>query len=58
MRRGQQQRLQQGAAERIAIGVVAETAFRTYVIVFGRRAVREGDTGDTETIPDAAPVAA
>jgi uncharacterized membrane protein SpoIIM required for sporulation len=43
---------------RIAIGVAAEAAFLTYVIVFGRRAVREGDTGDAEIVPDTAPVAA
>jgi uncharacterized membrane protein SpoIIM required for sporulation len=43
---------------RVAIGVIAETAFLTYVIVFGRRAVREGDIGDIEVVPDAAPVAA
>jgi uncharacterized membrane protein SpoIIM required for sporulation len=43
---------------RIAIGVVAETAFLAYVIVFGRRAAKEGATGDSELVPDAAPVAA
>jgi uncharacterized membrane protein SpoIIM required for sporulation len=43
---------------RIAIGVIAEVAFLTYVIYFGRRAVREGDIGDTLDVPDAAPVAA
>ncbi|MFL6052381.1 MAG: stage II sporulation protein M [Actinoallomurus sp.] len=43
---------------RIAIGVVAETAFLAYVIVFGRRAAKEGETGDSELVPDAAPVAA
>ena len=31
---------------RIGIGVVAETAFLTYVVVFGRRAVAQGETGD------------
>ena len=31
---------------RIAIGVLAETAFLTYVVVFGRRAVAAGETGD------------
>jgi uncharacterized membrane protein SpoIIM required for sporulation len=41
---------------RIAIGVVAETAFLTYVIVLGRRAVRQGETGDTDLRPDLAPV--
>ncbi|MFB9839518.1 stage II sporulation protein M [Actinoallomurus acaciae] len=43
---------------RIAIGVIAEAAFLTYVIVFGRRATREGDIGDMESVPDTAPVAA
>jgi uncharacterized membrane protein SpoIIM required for sporulation len=43
---------------RIGIGVLAELAFLTYVVVFGRRAVREGDTGDAEIVPDTAPVAA
>jgi uncharacterized membrane protein SpoIIM required for sporulation len=43
---------------RIVIGVVAETAFLAYVVVFGRRAAREGETGDSELVPDAAPVAA
>ncbi|GAA0573654.1 stage II sporulation protein M [Actinomadura livida] len=42
---------------RIAIGVVAEVAFLAYVIVFGRRAVREGETGDADLRPDMAPVA-
>ncbi|MFG2548103.1 stage II sporulation protein M [Streptomyces sp. NPDC048232] len=45
---------------RITIGVVAELAFLTYVYVLGRRAVREGDTGDvaeaerSATVPTAA----
>ena len=43
---------------RIAIGVLAEAVFLTYVITFGRRAVREGDIGDAEIVPDTAPVAA
>jgi uncharacterized membrane protein SpoIIM required for sporulation len=43
---------------RIVIGVVAETAFLAYVVVFGRRAAKEGETGDSELVPDAAPVAA
>jgi uncharacterized membrane protein SpoIIM required for sporulation len=40
---------------RIGIGVVAETAFLTYVIVLGRRAVKEGETGDAALRPAAAP---
>jgi uncharacterized membrane protein SpoIIM required for sporulation len=35
-------------AARIAIGAVAEVAFLGYVIVFGRRGVRAGATGDLE----------
>ncbi|HEX6446426.1 MAG TPA: stage II sporulation protein M [Streptosporangiales bacterium] len=31
---------------RVGIGAVVEAAFLTYVIVFGRRAVRAGETGD------------
>ncbi|GAA4235858.1 stage II sporulation protein M [Actinomadura meridiana] len=41
---------------RIGIGVVAETAFLTYVIVLGRRATRQGETGDADLRPDLAPV--
>ena len=33
-------------AARIAIGVVAEAVFLTYVLVLGRRGVRAGETGD------------
>lgn len=33
-------------AARIAIGVVAEAVFLTYVVVLGRRGVRAGETGD------------
>jgi uncharacterized membrane protein SpoIIM required for sporulation len=40
---------------RIGIGVVAEAAFLTYVIVLGRRAVKEGETGDATLRPAAAP---
>ncbi|NDU72480.1 stage II sporulation protein M [Actinomadura sp. DSM 109109] len=43
---------------RITIGVVAEVAFLTYVIVLGRRAVRQGETGDTDLHPDLDPVSA
>lgn len=42
---------------RIAIGVVAEVAFLSYVIVLGRRATRQGETGDADLRPDTAPVA-
>jgi hypothetical protein len=42
---------------RILIGVAAEAAFLGYVIVFGRRAVAAGVTGDMAEAPDVAPVA-
>lgn len=40
---------------RIAIGVLAEIAFLTYVVHFGRKAVRAGETGDVEDAPDVVP---
>jgi uncharacterized membrane protein SpoIIM required for sporulation len=40
---------------RIGIGVLAEVAFLTYVIVLGRRATRAGETGDGDLTPDVAP---
>jgi uncharacterized membrane protein SpoIIM required for sporulation len=43
---------------RIGIGVVAEAAFLTYVFVLGRRAVKQGETGDDGITPDVAPIAA
>lgn len=42
---------------RIGIGVVAEVAFLAYVIMLGRPAVKEGETGDAEIKPDLAPIA-
>jgi uncharacterized membrane protein SpoIIM required for sporulation len=42
---------------RILIGVAAETAFLSYIITFGRRAVAAGQTGDIESAPDTLPVA-
>lgn len=39
---------------RIGIGVLAEAAFLGYVVYFGRRAVRAGETGDVEDAPDVA----
>jgi uncharacterized membrane protein SpoIIM required for sporulation len=43
---------------RVGIGVVAEAAFLTYVIRFGRRAVRTGESGDLDVglREDVAPV--
>jgi len=42
---------------RILIGVVAEAAFLSYVIVFGRRAAAAGLTPDMGQAPDVVPVA-
>ncbi|MFC4058057.1 stage II sporulation protein M [Planomonospora corallina] len=42
---------------RIGIGVLAEAAFLAYVVYFGRRAVRQGESGDVERAPDLAPAA-
>ncbi|WP_018653442.1 stage II sporulation protein M [Actinomadura flavalba] len=43
---------------RVGIGVVAEIAFLTYVIVLGRRAVHAGETGESDLRPDTLPVSA
>jgi uncharacterized membrane protein SpoIIM required for sporulation len=40
---------------RIAIGVAAEVAFLSYVVYFGRKAIRAGETGDVEDAPDVVP---
>jgi uncharacterized membrane protein SpoIIM required for sporulation len=40
---------------RIAIGVTAEVAFLAYVVHFGRRAARAGETGDIADAPDVVP---
>ncbi|MHC9295225.1 stage II sporulation protein M [Mycobacterium sp. LTG2003] len=40
---------------RIAIGVAVEVAFLAYVIYFGRKAVRAGETGDVDDAPDVVP---
>ena len=42
---------------RIGIGGVVEAAFLTYVLVFGYRATRHGETGDIAEVPDSVPVA-
>ncbi|WP_067172621.1 stage II sporulation protein M [Microtetraspora niveoalba] len=42
---------------RIGIGALAEVLFLVYVVVFGRRAARAGETGDIEHAPDLAPTA-
>lgn len=43
---------------RIGIGVVAETTFLSYVLIFGRRAMSVGETSDIEEAPDVLPVSA
>lgn len=40
---------------RVAIGVTAEAGFLAYVIHFGRKAVRAGESGDVEAAPDVVP---
>lgn len=40
---------------RIAIGVAVEIAFLAYVVYFGRKAARAGETGDIEDAPDVVP---
>ncbi|ABK74025.1 stage II sporulation protein M [Mycolicibacterium smegmatis] len=42
---------------RIGIGVAVEVAFLAYVVHFGRKAVRAGESGDIEDAPDYAPTA-
>jgi uncharacterized membrane protein SpoIIM required for sporulation len=42
-------------AVRIGIGVLAEAAFLTYIIVFGRKAVAANETGDVDDAPDVVP---
>lgn len=37
---------------RIGIGVLAEAAFLTYIVYFGRKAARAGETGDVSDAPD------
>ncbi|KZS69238.1 hypothetical protein A4G29_11930 [Mycobacterium kansasii] len=40
---------------RIAIGLLAEAAFVFYIVYFGRRAAKAGETGDIEDAPDVVP---
>ena len=40
---------------RVGIGIVAEAAFLAYIVYFGRRAVKAGETGDIEDAPDVVP---
>ncbi|MGE2690134.1 stage II sporulation protein M [Mycolicibacterium pulveris] len=41
---------------RVAIGVAVEVAFLAYIVHFGRKAARAGETGDLEDAPDVVPV--
>jgi uncharacterized membrane protein SpoIIM required for sporulation len=40
---------------RVAIGIIAEVAFLSYVVYFGRRAVKAEETGDIDDAPDVVP---
>jgi uncharacterized membrane protein SpoIIM required for sporulation len=40
---------------RVGIGIIAEVAFLSYVVYFGRRAARAGETGDIDDAPDVIP---
>ncbi|OBF51913.1 hypothetical protein A5756_19090 [Mycobacterium sp. 852002-53434_SCH5985345] len=40
---------------RVGIGIIAEAAFLTYIVYFGRRAAKAGETGDIEDAPDVVP---
>ncbi|MBO0865971.1 MAG: stage II sporulation protein M [Mycobacterium sp.] len=40
---------------RVGIGITAEAAFLAYVVYFGRRAARVGETGDIPDAPDVVP---
>ena len=40
---------------RVGVGVLAEAAFLTYIVYFGRKASLAGETGDLEDAPDVVP---
>jgi uncharacterized membrane protein SpoIIM required for sporulation len=40
---------------RIGAGIIAEVAFLSYIVYFGRRAVRAGEIGDIDDAPDVIP---
>ena len=42
---------------RISIGAVAVTAFVSYALILGRRAVLAGQTGDIQEAPELVPMA-
>jgi uncharacterized membrane protein SpoIIM required for sporulation len=40
---------------RVGIGIIAEIAFLSYIVYFGGRAAKAGETGDIEDAPDVVP---
>jgi uncharacterized membrane protein SpoIIM required for sporulation len=40
---------------RVGIGIIAEAAFLSYIVYFGRRAAKAGETGDIDDAPDVVP---
>jgi uncharacterized membrane protein SpoIIM required for sporulation len=40
---------------RVGIGIIAEVAFLSYIVYFGRRAAKAGETGDIDDAPDVVP---
>ena len=40
---------------RVGSGIIAEAAFLAYIVYFGRRAAKAGETGDIEDAPDVIP---
>ncbi len=40
---------------RVGIGIIAEVGFLSYILYFGRRAAKAGETGDIEDAPDVIP---
>jgi hypothetical protein len=40
---------------RVGIGVLAEVTFLSYIVYFGRRAVKAGESGDMQDAPDIVP---
>ncbi|MDA4106678.1 stage II sporulation protein M [Mycolicibacterium holsaticum] len=41
---------------RVGIGIAVEVAFLAYIVHFGRKAARAGETGDLEDAPDVVPI--
>jgi uncharacterized membrane protein SpoIIM required for sporulation len=40
---------------RVGIGIIVEVAFLSYIVYFGRRAAKAGETGDIDDAPDVVP---